>query len=75
VLRRQRLLPAARARTAAARGNVAAFDALRDEGQILSFGVSNLDLPDLEKPWGTAGGSSIVCNQVLWHGYQSQSAV
>jgi len=45
----------------------AALDALRDEGKILSYGVSNFDVPDLEEAWKTAGGSNIVCNQVLYH--------
>jgi diketogulonate reductase-like aldo/keto reductase len=45
----------------------AAFDALRDEGKILSYGVSNFDVPDLEEAWKITGGSSIVCNQVLYH--------
>ena len=45
----------------------AALVALRDEGKILSYGVSNFDMPDLEEAWATGGGSSIVCNQVLYH--------
>jgi diketogulonate reductase-like aldo/keto reductase len=45
----------------------AAFDELREEGKILSYGVSNFDVPDLEEAWGIAGESSIVCNQVLYH--------
>jgi diketogulonate reductase-like aldo/keto reductase len=45
----------------------AAFDALREQGKILSYGVSNFDVPDLEEAWEIAGESSIVCNQVLYH--------
>ena len=45
----------------------AAFEALREEGKILSWGVSNFDVPDLEEAWEIAGESSIVCNQVLYH--------
>jgi diketogulonate reductase-like aldo/keto reductase len=45
----------------------AAFDALRAEGKILSYGVSNFDVPDLEEAQEIAGESSIVCNQVLYH--------
>jgi diketogulonate reductase-like aldo/keto reductase len=45
----------------------AAFDALREEGKILSYGVSNFDVPDLEEAWEIAGESNIVCNQVLYH--------
>lgn len=45
----------------------AAFEALRAEGKILSYGVSNFDIPDLEEAWRIAGGSDLVCNQVLYH--------
>jgi diketogulonate reductase-like aldo/keto reductase len=45
----------------------AAFDALREEGKILCYGVSNFDVPDLEETQKIAGESSIVCNQVLYH--------
>src|ERR1700722_11753664 len=45
----------------------AAFDALRAEGKILSYGVSNFDVPDLEEAQKIAGESGIVCNQVLYH--------
>ncbi len=45
----------------------AAFAALREEGKILSYGVSNFDVPDLEDAWEIAGGSGIVCNQVVYH--------
>ena len=45
----------------------AAFDVLRAEGKILSYGVSNFDVPDLEEAQEIAGESSIVCNQVLYH--------
>ena len=45
----------------------AAFDALRDEGKILSYGVSNFDVADLEEAGEIVGESSIVCNQVLYH--------
>ncbi|GAA0734483.1 aldo/keto reductase [Sphingomonas japonica] len=45
----------------------AAFEALRDAGKILSYGVSNFDAPDLAEAWRIAGGSELVCNQVLYH--------
>jgi diketogulonate reductase-like aldo/keto reductase len=45
----------------------AAFDALLEEGKILSYGVSNFDVPDLEEAWEIAGETSIVCDQVLYH--------
>ncbi len=44
----------------------AALDALRAEGKILSYGVSNFDVPDLEEAWEIAG-KNIACNQVLYH--------
>jgi diketogulonate reductase-like aldo/keto reductase len=43
----------------------AAFEVLRDQGKILSYGVSNFDVPDLEEAW--AGDEAIVCDQVLYH--------
>jgi diketogulonate reductase-like aldo/keto reductase len=45
----------------------AAFEALREEGKILSYGVSNFAVSDLEEVWEIADESSIVCNQVLYH--------
>jgi diketogulonate reductase-like aldo/keto reductase len=45
----------------------AAFESLREQGKILSYGVSNFDAPDLEEARKIAGGSSLVCDQVLYH--------
>jgi diketogulonate reductase-like aldo/keto reductase len=45
----------------------AAFEALRDEGKILSYGVSNFDVPDLAAAREIAGDGSVACNQVLYH--------
>ncbi|MGA8383071.1 MAG: aldo/keto reductase [Stellaceae bacterium] len=45
---------------------IAAFDELRREGKILSWGVSNFDTEDLEEALKLAGGP-IACNQVLYH--------
>jgi len=45
----------------------AAFETLRQEGKILSWGVSNFDVPDLEEAFEIAVGSNIVCNQVMYH--------
>jgi diketogulonate reductase-like aldo/keto reductase len=45
----------------------AAFEQLRDEGKILSWGVSNFDEPDLEEAWTIAGEGRLACNQVLYH--------
>jgi diketogulonate reductase-like aldo/keto reductase len=44
----------------------AAFEGLRDEGKILSYGVSNFDVPDLEDAVEIAGEGTIACNQVLY---------
>jgi diketogulonate reductase-like aldo/keto reductase len=46
---------------------IAAFEQLQREGKILSWGVSNFDVPDLEEAWALAGHSHLVCNQVLYH--------
>jgi diketogulonate reductase-like aldo/keto reductase len=44
-----------------------AFEHLLQEGKILSWGVSNFDVPDLEEAWDIAGDADIACNQVLYH--------
>ena len=38
-----------------------------DQGKTLSWGVSNLDVPDLEAAWKAGGEGRIACNQVLYH--------
>ena len=43
------------------------FDELQKEGKILSWGVSNFDVPDLEEVWEISGEGGLVCNQVLYH--------
>ncbi|HEY0714536.1 MAG TPA: aldo/keto reductase [Polyangia bacterium] len=47
----------------------AAFEQLHRDGKILSWGVSNFDLQDLEDAREAAGSTegSLVCNQVLYH--------
>ena len=45
----------------------AAFEQLKHDGKILSWGVSNFDLADLKEAWALAGGGRLVCNQVLYH--------
>jgi diketogulonate reductase-like aldo/keto reductase len=45
---------------------VAAFDDLQRAGKILSWGVSNFDVDDLEELRAIADGR-IACNQVLYH--------
>ncbi|HEX9464079.1 MAG TPA: aldo/keto reductase [Alphaproteobacteria bacterium] len=44
-----------------------AFERLREEGKILSWGVSNFDVDDLEDALAAARGRPIACNQVLYH--------
>ena len=46
---------------------IAAFEELQRNGMILSWGVSNFDVPDLEEAWKIAGEGRIACNQVLYH--------
>lgn len=46
---------------------VAAFEQLLGEGRILSWGVSNFDVPDLEELRDIGGQGGPVCNQVLYH--------
>ncbi len=46
---------------------IAAFEELRADGKILSWGVSNFDAEDLEEAYGIAGEGKIACNQVLYH--------
>ena len=46
---------------------IAAFEELKSTGKILSWGVSNFDLPDLEEVSKIAGEGDLVCNQVLYH--------
>jgi diketogulonate reductase-like aldo/keto reductase len=43
-----------------------AFEELQRAGKILSWGVSNFDVPDLEET-AMLGGGRIACNQVLYH--------
>jgi diketogulonate reductase-like aldo/keto reductase len=46
---------------------IGAFEELRRQGKILSWGVSNFDVPDLEETWQIATEARPVCNQVLYH--------
>lgn len=45
----------------------AAFEALKAQGKILSWGVSNFDGADLDEALGVADAGAIACNQVLCH--------
>lgn len=44
-----------------------ALEALQHEGKILSFGVSNFDVDDLDEAVDLLGDGRIACNQVLYH--------
>jgi len=46
---------------------IAAFEELKSAGKILSWGVSNFDLADLEDIRKIAGEGNLACNQVLYH--------
>ncbi len=46
---------------------IAAFEHLQRNGMILSWGVSNFDVPDLDEVWKIAGDGHLACNQVLYH--------
>ena len=44
-----------------------AFLALRQAGKIRHFGVSNLDLADMEELWEVPGGDAVAVNQLLYN--------
>ncbi len=46
---------------------IAAFESLRSNGKILSWGVSNFDVSDLDDVLRIAGAGHPACNQVLYH--------
>lgn len=46
---------------------IAALDHLQRDGMILSWGVSNFDVRDLEEAWQVAEEGHLACNQVLYH--------
>jgi diketogulonate reductase-like aldo/keto reductase len=48
-------------------GTIAAFEELQRAGRILSWGVSNFDVSDLEEAETIAGKGRMACNQVLYH--------
>lgn len=48
-------------------GTIEAFEELKREGKILSWGVSNFDIPELEQTLDIAGEGRIACNQVLYN--------
>lgn len=46
---------------------IEAFLALQAAGKIRHFGVSNLDLSDMEEFWDTPGGDAVAVNQLLYN--------
>lgn len=46
---------------------VECFEALRDSDKIARWGVSNLDVPDMEELWRLPGGKDCATNQVLYN--------
>ncbi len=46
---------------------IAAFETLQQAGKIRHFGVSNLDLADMQGWWNTPGGSACATNQLLYN--------
>lgn len=46
---------------------LAAFTTLVKAGKIRYFGVSNLDLADIQEWWSLAGGSAVATNQLLYN--------
>ncbi|MDQ1082466.1 MULTISPECIES: aldo/keto reductase [Microbacterium] len=45
----------------------AAFEQLREQGKIRSWGVSNFDVADLDEAWRSGGEGHLACNQVLYN--------
>jgi diketogulonate reductase-like aldo/keto reductase len=46
---------------------VEGFEALKKAGKIMSWGVSNFDVDDLDQLAAVANGGSCACDQVLYH--------
>jgi diketogulonate reductase-like aldo/keto reductase len=44
-----------------------AFTALKQAGKIRHYGVSNLDLSDMEELWEASGGEGVQTNQLLYN--------
>jgi diketogulonate reductase-like aldo/keto reductase len=44
-----------------------ALTALQRDGKIRSYGVSNLDLTEMQAWWQTPGGAATACNQLLYN--------
>ena len=48
-------------------GTLDAFAALKRDGKIRHWGVSNFDMSDMEELWGLPGGGDCASNQVLYN--------
>ncbi len=46
---------------------IGAFEALQASGKIRHYGVSNLDLADMQALWPTAGAPAVAANQLLYN--------
>jgi diketogulonate reductase-like aldo/keto reductase len=46
---------------------MSAFTQLQNSGKIRYYGVSNLDLADMQELWSVPGGTAIATNQVLYN--------
>jgi diketogulonate reductase-like aldo/keto reductase len=46
---------------------IAAFETLRRDGKIGSYGVSNFDTDDMDELWQVPGGAATTTNQVLYN--------
>jgi len=46
---------------------IAAFEQLQSQGKIMSWGVSNFDVSELEEAYNIASERRLTCNQVLYH--------
>lgn len=46
---------------------VSGLEALKKEGLIRAWGVSNFDIDDMEELWSVPGGMNCLVNQVLYH--------
>ena len=46
---------------------LAAFVDLQKSGKIRYYGVSNLDMADMQELWSLSGGAEVVTNQVLYN--------
>ncbi|WP_410015266.1 aldo/keto reductase [Sodalis sp. C49] len=46
---------------------IAAMETLRQAGKIKRWGVSNLDVADMEELWSLPGGDACMTDQVLYH--------